>query len=67
MLIFLIYLIVTCTRGIKFMQAAKRLTLRVKEDFFWLEYGATSETSKSGLREEHIAPHGFNIIMVLTN
>ncbi|WZZ67624.1 hypothetical protein YC2023_078994 [Brassica napus] len=43
------------TRGIKFMQAAKRLTLRVKEDFFWLEYGATSETSKSGLLEEHIA------------
>nr|VDD33286.1 unnamed protein product [Brassica oleracea] len=41
--------------GIKFMQAAKRLTLRVKEDFFWLEYGATSETSKSGLLEEHIA------------
>ncbi|CAG7906289.1 unnamed protein product [Brassica rapa] len=40
---------------IKFMQAAKRLTLRVKEDFFWLEYGATSETSKSGLLEEHIA------------
>ena len=37
------------------MQAAKRLTLRVKEDFFWLEYGATSETSKSGLLEEHIA------------
>ncbi|KAH0943462.1 hypothetical protein HID58_003099 [Brassica napus] len=41
--------------GIKSMQAAKRLTLRVKEDFFWLEYGATSETSKSGLLEEHIA------------
>ena len=35
------------------MQAAKRLTLRVKEDFFRLEYGATSETSKSGLLEEH--------------
>ena len=46
---------VTCTRGIKFMQPAKRLTLRVKEGFFRLEYGATSKTSMLGPQEELIA------------
>ncbi|WZZ43311.1 hypothetical protein YC2023_039570 [Brassica napus] len=42
-------------RGIKFMQPAKRLTLRVKEDFFRLEHGATSKTSMLGMQEELIA------------
>ena len=37
------------------MQPAKRLTLRVKEGFFRLEYGATSKTSMLGPQEELIA------------
>ncbi|KAH0891930.1 hypothetical protein HID58_054359 [Brassica napus] len=37
------------------MQPAKRLTLRVKEDFFRLEHGATSKTSMLGMQEELIA------------
>ena len=37
------------------MQPAKKLTLRVKEAFFRLEHGATSETSMLGLQEELIA------------
>lgn len=52
--IFLIFF-VTCTRGIKSMEAAKKLTLRVKEGFFLLEHGAMSETSMLDLLEEHFA------------
>ncbi|KAH0890458.1 LOW QUALITY PROTEIN: hypothetical protein HID58_052887 [Brassica napus] len=56
--------------GIKFMQAAKRLTLRVKEDFFWLEYGTTSETSKPAggayRTTNHIYKISFNQATVVT-
>lgn len=54
-MLIVLMLFVTCTRGIKFKGAAKRLTLSVKQGFFGVEYGATSETSMLGLQEELFA------------